>query len=314
MSSATAPTPAGETLRGIYSKLVAIFLFASMDAIVKEIGAHYPTLQSLFLRTLFGLVPLAWVIHAAGGLTTLRSRQPGLQAVRTVIAFGTLFGFFYLFPLMPLAELYAVSFAAPLLMTALSVPILRERVGWRRWAAVAVGFVGVLIIVRPGAATFQPLSILLLGATTCYALSMVLVRRLSRTDSDQATIMFFSVPVIVVAGLLIAGNEVLGRPMGRATWIWPSAVDWLWFIAIGLLGSLGTILMTRAWRMAPVAVLAPFDYVAIVYAMGYGWLFWSEVPTLWVWAGLPFIIGSGLYILHRERVRARERAAAPPLS
>jgi drug/metabolite transporter (DMT)-like permease len=305
MSSITSPSvAAGDPVSGIYSKILGIALFSTMDAMVKELGAHYPTLQIMLFRSLIGVVPLLWVIQAAGGWTTLRSQQPALQLVRLAFSFVSLFGFFYLFPLMPLAELYAISFAAPFFMTALAVPMLGERVGWRRWSAVGVGFVGVLIIVQPGSAAFHPLSLAGLAVTFCYAMSMICVRRLSRTDSDQTTIMVFSVAAVGVSGLIIAGNELLGQPMGKL-WIWPTAIDWLWMLAIGLTGGLGQILVTRAWRLTQAAVLAPFDYVAIVFALAYGWLFWREVPTQWLWVGLPLIIGSGLYILHRERVRSQ---------
>jgi drug/metabolite transporter (DMT)-like permease len=300
---------AGDPISGIYSKVVAIALFSTMDAMVKGLGAHYPTLQIMLCRTLIGVVPLLWLIQIAGGWTTLRSRQPMLQFGRVIVSFLSLFGFFYLFPLMPLAELYAISFAAPFFMTAMGVLLLGEQVGWRRWSAVAVGFIGVLVIVQPGSAAFHPLSLGVLAATFCYALSMVCVRRLSRTDSDQATIMSFSIASVGLCGIGIVGNELFGRPLG-VQWVWPTAIDWLWLIAVGLTGGLAQILVTRAWRMAPAAVLAPFDYISIVFALTFGWLFWREVPTRWLWAGLPLIIGSGLYILHRERVRARERTAA----
>jgi drug/metabolite transporter (DMT)-like permease len=303
------PATLGDSVGGIYSKVLAIALLSTMDAMVKALGARYPTLQLMFCRSLIGAVPLLWLIQMAGGWTTLQTRQPFLQVGRVALSFVTLFGFFYLFPLMPLAELYAISFAAPFFMTALAVPMLGERVGWRRWTAVAVGFVGVLVIVRPGSATFHPLSIAVLGVTLTYALSMVCVRRLSRTDSDQTTIMFMSVAAVGLSGLIILANELGGQPFG-VLWIWPTAIDWLWLIVIGLTGGFGQILITRAWRLAPASVLAPFDYVAIVFALTYGWLFWREVPMPWLWLGLPLIIGSGLYILHRERLRARERLPA----
>jgi drug/metabolite transporter (DMT)-like permease len=308
MSHPVSSTAASDPVGGIYSKIAAIALLSTMDAMVKELGTHYSTLQLMFFRSLIGVLPLLWLIRMAGGWTTLRTRQPLLQFGRVIVSFLSLFGFFYLFPLMPLAELYAISFAAPLFMTALGVPLLGERVGWRRWTAVAVGFAGVLIIVQPGSTAFHPLSLAVLAATFCYALSMICVRRLSRTDSDQATIMFYSIAAVGLSGLLILVNELGGQPMG-VLWIWPRTIDWLWLVAVGLTGGLGQILVTRAWRLAPAAVLAPFDYVAIVFALGYGWLFWREVPTPWLWFGLPLIIGSGLYILHRERVRARERTA-----
>ncbi|WP_178133727.1 DMT family transporter [Vineibacter terrae] len=293
---------------GIYNKIMAIALLSTMDAMVKGLDAHYPTLQVMFCRSLFGLLPQLWLIQAAGGWQTLATRQPLLQSVRVAASLLSLYGFFYLFPLMPLAELYAISFAAPLFMTALGVPLLGERVGWRRWSAVGVGFAGVLIIVQPGSAAFHPLSLAVLAATLCYALSMICVRRLSRTDSDQTTITIYSLAAIGVSGLIIVTNAVAGEPLGTL-WVWPTAIDWLWMLALGVIGGLGQILVTRAWRLAPAAVLAPFDYISIVFALGYGWLFWREIPTPWLWGGLPLIIGSGLYILHRERVRARERIA-----
>ena len=304
MSSVTSPVAAaGDPVSGIYGKILAIALFSTMDAMVKALGARYPTLQITFFRSLIAVLPLLWLIQTAGGWGTLASRQPRLQLLRVAVSFLSLFGFFYLFPLMPLAELYAISFAAPFFMTALALPLLGERVGWRRWSAVGVGFAGVLVIVQPGSAAFHPLSLAVLAVTFCYALSMIWVRRLSRTDSDQTTLTYFSVAAIGLSGLIILVNELGGRPLGRL-WIWPTMADWVWLIAIGLTGGFGQILMTRAWRLAPAAVLAPFDYVAIVFALGYGWLFWREVPTPWLWLGLPLIIGSGLYILHRERVRA----------
>lgn len=303
------PATLGDSIGGIYSKVLAIALFATMDAMVKALGERYPTLQLMFCRSLIGALPLLWLIQVAGGWTTLRTRQPVLQVGRVILSFLTTFGFFYLFPLMPLAELYAISFAAPFFMTALAVPMLGERVGWRRWSAVAIGFAGVLVIVQPGSAAFHPLSIAVLGVTFTYALSMICVRRLSRTDSDQTTLMFISVTAVGLSGLVIVANELGGQPFGTL-WVWPSAIDWLWLVVVGLTGGFGQILITRAWRLAPAAVLAPFDYTAIVFALAYGWLFWREVPTSWLWLGLPLIIGSGLYILHRERVRARERTVA----
>ncbi len=306
MSSSPSPGSLSDSVGGIYSKVVALALLSTMDAVVKALGARYPTLQIVFCRSVFSVLPLLWLIQAAGGWQTLATRQPLLQFGRVVVSFLSMFGFFYLFPLMPLAELYAISFASPFFMTVLGVLLLGEQVGWRRWCAVIVGFIGVLIIVQPGTAAFHPLSLAVLGTTFCYALSMICVRRLSRTDSDQTTIMCYSIASITVSGLIISGNEIAGQPLGTA-WIWPTFTDWLWLAAIGLTGGFGQILMTRAWRLAPAAVLAPFDYVSIVFALSYGWLFWREVPTVWLWLGLPLIIGSGLYMLHRERVRARQR-------
>ena len=181
-------------------------------------------------------------------------------------------------------------------MVALSVPILREAVGWRRWTAVGVGFAGVLIMLDPWAIEFHTVSLVILGATFCYSLSTVLVRLLSRHDLDVVTLFWFA-----LVGSLISLACAIPE------WKWPPLLDWVWLLTLGLLGGVAQILITRAWRLAPAAVLAPFDYASIVLAVAFGYLWFEEEPSSTVWYGLPLVMGSGLYILHRERVRARDR-------
>ena len=152
----------------------------------------------------------------------------------------------------------------------------------------------------PWGISFQAMSLVVLGATFCYSLSTVLVRVVSKYDHDAVTMFWFSV---VSSAVALAGAV--------PEWRWPPGLDWLWLITLGLLGGVAQILVTRAWRLAPAAVLAPFDYVSIVFAVLYGYLWFKEQPSWTVWLGLPLVIGSGLYILHRERVRARERSLAP---
>ena len=146
---------------------------------------------------------------------------------------------------------------------------------------------------------FHAMSLVVLGATFCYSLSTVLVRLASRHDHDAVTLFWFS-----------AVSSLVSLVAGAPDWRWPTALDWVWLIVLGLLGGVAQILVTRAWRLAPAAVLAPFDYASIVLAVLYGYLLFKEQPSWMVWLGLPLVIGSGLYILHRERVRARDRALA----
>ena len=144
-----APVPqasTSQTLLGIYAKLISVVLFATMDAMVKWLGESYGPFQMMLFRSVVALVPLYFLVRHAGSRQVLRSNRPLLQALRIAFGFGSLFGFFYVFPRMPLVDAYAISFAAPLFMVALSVPLLGEAVGWRRWTAVAVGFAGVLIM------------------------------------------------------------------------------------------------------------------------------------------------------------------------
>ena len=297
MSALAKPT----ALHGIYLKMTALVLFCTMDAMVKALGGTYGSFQLMLFRSAIALIPVSVLIWQAGGLKIVKANRPWLQAARVAVGFGSLLGFFYVFPRMPLVDAYAISFAAPLFMVALSVPLLGEPVGWRRWTAVAVGFVGVLIMLDPWGMEFHPISLILLAATFCYALSTILVRLLSRHDHDVVTLFWFA---FVSSGLSVVG--------AIPEWKWPPAMDWLWLIVLGLLGGFAQILITRAWRLAPAAVLAPFDYTSIVLAVLFGYLWFQEEPSWTVWYGLPLVIGSGLYILHRERVRARQKVPATP--
>ena len=291
--------PASHTLRGIYAKLSSVVLFATMDAMVKWLGESYGPFQMMLFRSVVALVPLYFLVRHAGALGVLRSNRPMLQALRIVAGFFSLLGFFYVFPRMPLVDAYAISFAAPLFMVALSVPILAEAVGWRRWTAVAVGFAGVLIMLDPWNISVHWLSLLVLAATCSYALSTVLTRLISRHDHDAATIFWFCVAASTIS-LIGAIPE----------WKWPPPLDWLWLCGLGILGGIAQILVTRALRLAPTSILAPFDYSSIVLAVLFGYLVFQETPSSAVWYGLPLVIGSGLYVLHRERVRAREARRA----
>ena len=201
--------PSQTALHGIYFKMSALVLFCTMDAMVKGLGGTYGSFQLMVFRSAVALVPVAVLIWHAGGLRVVRSTRPGLQALRVGIGFCSMFGFFYAFPRMPLVDAYAISFSAPLFMVALSVPILREEVGWRRWTAVGVGFAGVLIMLDPFAIEFHLVSLVILAATFCYSLSTVLVRLLSRHDPDVVTLFWFAIVGLAAhpwpAGRLRAG-------------------------------------------------------------------------------------------------------------
>lgn len=291
------PGPIHASLLGIYFKLGSLLLFCTMDAMVKAMGGTYGAFQIMLFRNVVALIPIAVLVWRAGDHRVIRSRRPWLQAIRVIAGIGSTAGFFYVFPRMPLVDAYAISYAAPFFMVAFAVPILGEQVGWRRWSAVAVGFIGVIVMLDPTGIGFHPISLVVLGATFCYSLSTIMVRQLSRYDQDAATLFWFALSSALVA-LVGAVPD----------WIWPPLIDWVLLIVIGLLGGVAQILVTRAWRLAPAAILAPFEYVSIVMALLYGYLYFREQPSWTVWLGLPLVIGSGLYILHREGIRARQRA------
>ncbi|HTB38480.1 MAG TPA: DMT family transporter, partial [Reyranella sp.] len=176
------PAPASPTLLGIYARVSALALFSTMDAMVKWLGETYGPFQMMLFRSTLALIPLYFLFRNAGGIRLVHSSRPLLQAMRIATGFGSLLGFFYVFPRMPLVDAYAISYAAPLFMVGLAAPILGEVVGWRRWSAVAVGFIGVLIMLEPWNISIHWLSLVVLGATFCYSLSTVLTRLISRYD------------------------------------------------------------------------------------------------------------------------------------
>lgn len=277
---------------GIAAMLAGMAAMSTMDAMAKWLGEGYPIGEIVFFRNLFALPVIGLIVMRGGGLASLRIGWPLGHVLRAGCGLAAMFTFFTGLRTLPLAEAISIGFAAPLFVTALSVPILGERVGVRRWSAVVVGFVGVLVMTRPGAAAFQPAALLILAAALFYALAMLITRRQARSDTTPA-ILFYGTALSLAASLLVL-------PFG---WRAPDAADLPVFVAIGLVGGLGMAFMTQAYRHAPAAVVASFDYTALVWGVLIGWLVWRELPDAWVWLGAGIVIASGLYIIRRETRR-----------
>ncbi|MCC7274590.1 MAG: DMT family transporter [Alphaproteobacteria bacterium] len=270
--------------------LAAVALFVVMDGLIKWLSVTFPTLQVMFFRSLFALIPIAVVVAYQGGAGRLRTRRPGLHALRCLAGLASMLCFFHAFRTMPLADVIAIGFAAPLFVTALSVPLLGEKVGIRRWSAVVVGFVGVLVMVRPGSDVLEVGAGVALLGTVAYSLAMIFMRDLGRTDTTTAITLYFTVSCVLVAGAALP-----------FVWVAPAGpVEWALLSALGLLGGVAQLLMTQAFRLAPVAVIAPFDYTAMLWGATLGYAVWGEVPDAWVWLGAAIVAASGLYIVHRE--------------
>ncbi|MBX2804479.1 MAG: DMT family transporter [Hyphomicrobiales bacterium] len=280
---------------------LGVLCLVTNDAIAKWLTHDYPTLQIVFLRYFLALPVLTAALLWFGGRTALFSRHLGVHILRGLFLAGSAYAFFLSLSYLPLAEATSIIFIAPILITALSVPLLGEHVGWRRWSAVIVGFIGVLIIVRPGGETFQPASLLVICTATLYALIMISARFIKNSESVW-TFMFY----MTLFPALFSG---LSMPF-----VWQTP-DWQHiplFIGITITGVAGMILLSQAFRMAPAAVIAPFDYTALLWASLLGWLFWEEIPTIWTYAGAAVIIASGIYIVIREtriKTPASERIA-----
>lgn len=280
--------------RGIVLKIAAVTVFSIMDMTVKWLSARYPTVQIIFCRSLFAFVPLAFFLWRNGGLDLLKTKRPAGHLLRAAVGAGALYCFFWAFGHMPLADVVAIGFAAPLCMTAMSVWLLGERVGLRRWSAVAVGFLGVLLMVRPGVGTVQGAALVALLGTLLYSFGIILVRKLSETERSATIVFYFT----------IGGTVVFGAAL-PAFWVTPTGADAVLLVLIGFLGGIGHLLITRAYQLAPIAVIAPFDYMAILWATGFGFIIFGDLPGWMTVAGAAIVVASGLYILHRETVRSR---------
>ena len=217
--------PGRQTLAGIGSMVLAVGLFAVMDAIVKWLAETFPLIELIFFRSTFALVPLAIMMARSGGVRLLRVTRPGLHLLRSSVGLVSMYLYFVAYKLLPLADAFALGFAAPLFMTALSVPLLREKVGPRRWMAVAVGFSGVLVMLRPGGELFQLAALVPIAGAFTYALAMVIIRNLSRHDGTIAIVFYFTMFSLLVSGCTLP-------------WIWvaPQGIQWVWLGVMGLLG------------------------------------------------------------------------------
>lgn len=285
-------TPRGHGT-GIACMVAGTSVFAAMDALVKALMADYPVVQLLFFRSAFALVPLAPLLlrEGSGALVTTR---PWAHVARSGIGMVAIACFFVAFGALPLAQVTTIAFAAPLLVTALSVPVLGEAVGPRRWAAVTAGFVGVVVIVRPDgfAGLDLGLAAALLG-TALYAVVMVLIRAMSATERPVTIVGWFTLSTMVASGAALP-------------WFWVAPagwLDWVLLAALGILGGGGQLLITQAVRLAPVSLVMPFDYLHLVFAVALGWVFWAEVPGPHIGVGGAVIVAAGLYVLHRETRR-----------
>lgn len=284
------------SLKGILAMCLGVLCLAIGDAISKWLGEVHSPLQIIFFRTLVSLPLILLIARFNGGLRTLRTRRPGVHLLRGLIFTGTMICFMWGLTLLPLAETTAIAFAAPLFVTLLSVPLLGERVDRFTVLATLLGFVGVLVVVRPGGDSFQPGALVVVAAAVFYALTMITARRYGEREHLWAMVFYTTlVPLLVSATTL--------------PWVWqtPAPLHWPAFLTAGCLGVGAMAGLTLAFRHAPAALAAPFDYTALLWAVLLGWGIWDEVPDLWVLLGGSLIIVSGLAIAYHERRTALNR-------
>jgi drug/metabolite transporter (DMT)-like permease len=274
--------------------LLAAALFGLMDSGLKLLAPHYPPLQVAALRAMSSLpLVLAFVAWRRALGTLVRVRWP-LHLLRGGLGIAMLSLFAFALRKLPLAEAYTIFFIAPLLITMMSGPMLGERVGRARWIAIAVGLLGVLVVLRPtGAGMFSLASVAMLLAAACYAVSAITVRIVNRTDSLDSQLFW-------LMALVAAGAGAMAWPH----WV-PVRAEHGWILAgIAVTGFLGQLSITQAFRHGEASAIAPFEYSALAWGLAFDWLLWHTLPDAWMLAGAAIIVGSGIYLVRHEAVHA----------
>lgn len=296
-------------LRGIACLTLGVSVFVAQDVIIKLLSGDYPLHEMLFIRSITGLPCILAIALWRGNPSAFRLH--GAAVVRAALHFVSFSCYYLALAALPLAETSTLYYANPLFITALSVPFLHEAVGPRRWAAVLVGFAGVVVVLRPDV-TVSPAMLLALGAAFFYACSMLVTRRAGGRVPATGFAIHSVVLLLVlsgVAGLAMGdgrfdpGGTILGYLL-RA-WSLPPGPDLALLAATGPISAAGFLLLAEAYRTAPASLVAPFEYTSLPFAVVAGYIAFADLPAPETWIGLGLIVGAGLYIVHRETVRGR---------
>ncbi len=280
----------------------AAFLFSLMNMLVRVASSDLPPLEIAFFRNLFALVSmLPWILSSRfPGLPTRHLRLHLTRAVIGVFAMGF---WFTSLALVPLADAVALNFTLPLFIVAGAATILGEKVGLRRWSATAMGFLGMLVILRPGIAAMSPVMALPVAAAVFMAASVLMLKHISATERAGTSVLYMNLlmtPLSLVPAAFV--------------WTWPRWEDFVLLAALGLLAMLAHLALARALAAADASAIMPFDYARLPFIALFGFLLFGEVAEVWTWIGAAIIAGSAFYIARRESVLARKRDASPPIA
>lgn len=290
---------ASDIRRGILWMVLTMFIFASINAVAKTLAETYPVAQVVWARYAFHVVLLVLLLR--GRLfRIIISRALGLQLTRSVLMVSTTGLYFAALHLLPLADVGAIMYVAPLVVTLLSVPLLGEAVGPRRWAGVCVGFIGALVVIRPGAGVMQVAAFLPLAAAVLHALYQITTRKVSAVDSPMTSLVYTALVGSIVT--------TVGVPL---VWVEPDIRGWALMMLIGLLGGSGHFALIKAFQAAPAASVTPFGYTTLIWLTAYGYVLFGDLPDRMTVAGALIIVLSGLYVFRREQVHKTTPGASP---
>ena len=297
VDNAKAAAIPADNLRGILLMGAGFAAFSCADIMAKILTESYHPVQIAWTRQ-FGISVLAIGFLLSRGIGLLKSAAPGLQLLRGLCALVSALSFIFAIRYVPLADAVAVSFAAPFMVTILGATVLGEPVGFRRWSAVAIGFIGTLIIVRPGLGVFHPAILIVLLAALAFSMRQIVSRSIGKRDPTLTTLAYTALTSFV---LLVPPMILVWRTPQNAT-------DLGLMIGVTLFSGLGEFLIIKALEIAHAVVVAPMQYTQILYATGLGFLVFGYFPDLWTWLGIVIVVASGLYVIYREHLR---KARAP---
>jgi len=299
MSTAAEPALPASNLNAILFMVLAGGVNVCMLSMIKYLTADLHAFQIAFFRCLFGFIALTPVILRNGGFAVMKTRRIGLHALRGGLNAVAMLLYFWALTYSPLDLVSAISFSAPLFAALLAILILREKVGLRRWAGLAVGFLGALVILRPGSDALDFGALLALGSSLGWAMAIITIKQLTRTESPLA---------VTAWAALFVGLFALGPAL--YVWRWPDPWQWGLILVIGALGSIVQFSFAKAFSLAETTVVLPFDFLKLVWAAIIGYLLFSDVPVIWTWLGGSVIFASTIYVAYRERL-AQKRPASP---
>ena len=291
---------AGRSLKAIAFMVTAVAAFSGMDTLLKLLSEHYPPMQVVALRGAAAVPFMVLPLLVMGRLKALKPVRMGMHLLRALLQLFVLVTFVYAVRALSLADAYSIFLSAPLIVTALSVPLLGEHVGWRRWIAVCVGLVGVLTMLKPSATSLVSLgAVAALLSAAGYAFNSIALRIITRTDST-VSVTFWMISLMTVMALCVSAPQ----------WTPIRGEDWLLLAAIGFFSAIAQHLLTEAFRNAAPSVVAPFEYTALLWGIGIDRVVWDVLPTSRVYIGGGIVIASGLYLIWREHVMRASPVAA----
>lgn len=300
--------PRHDNLAGITCVVAGVAIFFLQDLVLKFISGGYPLHQAMVIRSLAATPFLAFLVWRQGGMQTLRTPGWRMMINRGVVMFLAYLTYYLALAALPLATVVAIFFASPLFITILSVLVLRESVGWHRWLAVAAGFAGVVILVRPGGNLFDWAAVLPVTAALFYAWGMIVTRKHGGTETAPAMALYGNFVFLALALALAAifgGGQFASEHHKSVAfllrgWVWPTPFDMGLMLACGPIAAAGLTLLAQGYRIAASNVVTPFEYTAMIWGVIFGWLIWGDLPDRAGWLGIAIIMGAGLYVLWRE--------------